>query len=140
MAQFALIPDRPGVPDTVAKAVKLMLVGAALALVEAVALIAVGGDTTPVRIAFAIGGGVFAAGVWWLMARACQLGRSWARVLASVFIGLDTLSLYRFVTGAVQTEVAIIVVLVLIWLVGFASVILLWSRSSSAYFHSTSDT
>lgn len=135
MAQFALIPDRPGVPDTVAKAVRLMLVGAALALVEAVVLVALAGDTTPARIAFAVGGGVFAAGVWWLMARGSQLGRNWVRVLASVLIGLDTLSLFRFATGSVQTKAAVLVVLVLSWLVGLVAVILLWSRNSNAYFH-----
>jgi hypothetical protein len=77
---------------------------------------------------------VVAAGVWWLVARACQLGRNWARVLASVFIGLDTLSLLRFVTRAVETDAAVVVVLALSWLVGTAAVILLWNRSSNAHF------
>jgi hypothetical protein len=66
------------------------------------------------------------------MARANQAGKNWARITATVFFGLDTLSLLAALR---QAEPALSrTISLLTWLVGLGAVILLWQKISSAYF------
>ena len=73
------------------------------------------------------------AGLWWLMAVMNGKGKSWARILSTIFFGL---SLLQFVYGLSQpsagpmTMIASIVLL----LVGAAAVWFMWQKESSAYY------
>lgn len=71
--------------------------------------------------------------LWLWMARECTAGRSWARVLSTVFFGLATVvTLASGPYGAWGLAGAIVG-----WLIGLGAVILLWQRSSSSYFRAT---
>ncbi len=76
--------------------------------------------------------GLLSVGLWVFLARACQRGRNWARIIGTVLFALDTLlillSVSRFKGG-----VAVLVDLV-IWLIGLAAIVLLWRKESSAFF------
>jgi hypothetical protein len=68
------------------------------------------------------------------MAWKCAAGRSWARVLSTVFSGLATVATLTLdPAGAWGLFGAI-----LSWLIGLGAVILLWQRSSSYYFRAPS--
>lgn len=67
---------------------------------------------------------------WLWMAWKCQAGRSWARVLSTVFFGLATFVSLTSGPYGVWALVGVI----LGWLIGLGAVILLWQRSSSSYF------
>lgn len=68
--------------------------------------------------------------LWLWMAWKCAAGRSWARVLSTVFFGLATVAtLALHPAGAWGLFGAI-----LSWFIGLGAVILLWQRSSSSYF------
>jgi len=80
--------------------------------------------------------------LWLWMARANGRGRTWARILSTVLLGVATLDL----TGAFQLHSAIGIQVdfvpiefgptlpVLTWLVGLAAVWLLWRPASTAFF------
>jgi hypothetical protein len=77
-------------------------------------------------------GGLIGVGLWLWMAEMNKRGRSWARVLSSVFFALDTLSL---IEGMTQSTPALSKVLaVATWLVGLGAILLLWRPESSAFF------
>jgi hypothetical protein len=83
-------------------------------------------------VVLAIVFGLIGIGLWIWMARANRAGKNWARITATVFFGLDTLSL---LVGFRQAEPALSrVVSLLVWLAGLGAVILLWQKVSSAYF------
>jgi uncharacterized membrane protein (UPF0136 family) len=136
MVQLYGTTDQSTLPDSIAKADKLMLAGATLAVVSG--LVAALADLhRPVVAASSVVSGVILAAVWWWVAKACTKGRSGARILATVFCGLATLGMvntfsgrYHFVTPALT------VMDVLSWLVGLGVVVLLWQRESSAFFES----
>lgn len=84
---------------------------------------------------------LIASGLWLWMAWANRGGRSWARIMATVFFGLLTAGglawLIIGLTGKIPslTDVSIIVSLFLVyWLAGLSAVVLLWQRSSSDYY------
>jgi uncharacterized membrane protein (DUF2068 family) len=68
-------------------------------------------------------------GLWLWMAWANSRGRGWARVLASVFFGLDTLLL---ILGGTRTS-ATLIFTGIEWLVGLAAIIFLWRRDTTQY-------
>jgi tryptophan-rich sensory protein len=70
-----------------------------------------------------------AVGLWIWMAWANGRGKGWARVVSSVFFGLDTLLL---ILGFSRASAALIYT-GLIWLVGLAALILLWRRETTQY-------
>ena len=71
--------------------------------------------------------------LWLWMAWKCRAGRSWARVLSTVFFGLATV-----VTPASGPYGAWgLAGAILGWAVGLGAVIMLWQRSSSSYFRAT---
>jgi cytochrome bd-type quinol oxidase subunit 2 len=85
-----------------------------------------------VAIVLAIIVGLIGIALWIWMARANRAGKNWARITATVFFGLDTLSLLAALR---QAEPALSrTVTLLTWLVGLGAIILLWQRISSAYF------
>ena len=66
------------------------------------------------------------------MARTNKAGKSWARIVATVLFGLDTLFLLLGVARA--GAAAGTLVSILTWLIGGGSVFLLWRKDSSEYF------
>lgn len=79
---------------------------------------------------------VIAIGLWLWMAWANGGGRSWARIVASVLFGLNTISLLSQVA---RPHAGIVLVLdILVWLAGLGAIFFLWQRESSAYFQARS--
>jgi hypothetical protein len=152
------MPAKPPIPATVQRAFVLMLVGAGLAIVNAVlsflfehqvsqkidAAINAGQQVTNNSVTIASGavGGIVGVGLWTWMAFANRAGHNWARITGTVFFGISCLSLLgdiaafglvsRWLGGGVM--VVLVIAGVVSWLVGLATLILLWRRESSAYF------
>lgn len=70
-----------------------------------------------------------ALGLWLWMAWANGRGRSWARIVSSVFFGLNTIWLVFFGTRTTAS----LVLIGLGWLVGLAALIFLWRRDTTQY-------
>ncbi len=147
-AQWPVAPARPG---TVTRAMQFMYAGAAMSLVT---LVLGAADSsaykTAIRKAFphytqaqvnnaangavmiAIVAGLIGVGLWLWMAWANGRGRSWARILSSVFFGIATLGLVANL--AQHSPAASLAVSLVEWLIGLAAIVLLWNRQSTAYF------
>jgi ABC-type sugar transport system permease subunit len=84
-------------------------------------------------------GAVIAVALWVWMARQNQRGRSWARVVATVLFGINTidllgsLALVRHGT-TLAAGVPTLVIGVIIWLIGLAAILLLFRKDASAYY------
>jgi hypothetical protein len=144
-------PVRPAPPPPVVNAVYLMYAGA---VISAISLIITLATVSSLRTAIhnsdpsltaaklhsaevaavvvAIVFGLIGIGLWLWMAWANKAGKNWARITATVFFGLDTLSV---LAGLRQAEPALSrAVSLLVWLAGLGAVVLLWQKVSSAYF------
>ena len=144
--------QRPAQPPSIQTAVKLMYAGAVLsALSFIIGLATIGSlkqaiikaSTKPltatqlhtaevVGVATIIVLGLIGIGLWIWMARANGAGKSWARIVAAVLFGLNTLGLLSAVArpNAIGTKIFEIVG----WIVGLGATIYLWRRDSSEYF------
>lgn len=145
------LTPRPPIPPSVTNAVRLMYVGAGLAalglILEFISLSSLKtairnasptltnaqvNSAETVAIAIFVIVGLIGIGLWVWMALANKAGHNWARIVATVLFGLDTLflllSLARASTGAGLAAG------VITWLVGLGATILLWRKESSAYF------
>ena len=81
-----------------------------------------------------VGFQVISIGLWVWMALMNKAGKSWARIVAIVLFGLNTLLL---LFGVARTGAATgILVSILTWLIGLGAVIYLWRKDASAYFNS----
>src|SRR5215469_3577208 len=148
------LAERPPQPQSLRIAVILMYVGAALSAVSLIISLALSG-----RIKSAVGTAarkvkttkpltatqihslenfylvliivilLIAIGLWLWMAWANGRGKGWARILASVFFGFNTLWLVFSVgrTGGPAIFIGIG------WLVGLAALIFLWRRDTTQY-------
>ena len=76
--------------------------------------------------------GVISIGLWVWMALMNKAGKPWARIVATVLFGLDTLFLLLGVARA--GAAAGTLVSILTWLIGLGAVIYLWRKDASAYF------
>ena len=85
------------------------------------------------EIGLFIAGGLIGAALWLWMAQSCRAGKSWARVVSTVFFGIDTLSVLVGAT-AVQGGGLSRIYGFVVWAIGLTAVILLWQRASSEYF------
>jgi hypothetical protein len=150
-AEPAHAPQAPGRPPSVRGAVRLMYAGVAVsAFVIIVAVVTIGSTRSAVHsnfpgyspsrvhkaavalVVYEVVIQVITIGLWLWMAAASKAGKSWARIVASVLFGLNTLIL---ASSLARPHAAFgIVLLVLVWLVGLGAIILLWRRDSSAYF------
>ncbi len=148
-------PVRPEPPASVVMAVRLMYAGAVVsALSLIVGLVTVGSlrdslhkaqpsltatqlhNLQTVVIVGSIFIGLISIGLWIWMALMNKAGKSWARIIATVLFGLDTLFLLLGVAragAAAGTLVSIVT-----WLIGLGAVIFLWRRDSSEYFTAVS--
>jgi hypothetical protein len=144
-------PVRPAPPPSVVNAVWLMYAGAAISAISLIITLAtVSSLRTAIHnadpslsatklhsaevaaVVVAIVFGLIGIGLWLWMAWANKAGKNWARITATVFFGLDTLSV---LAGFRQAEPALSrVVSLLVWLAGLGAVILLWQKVSSSYF------
>ncbi|HKA96985.1 MAG TPA: hypothetical protein VKD66_12030 [Streptosporangiaceae bacterium] len=137
---------RPTPPRPVRTAVLLMYVGAALTAISLIVTVATlhtietaiqNNSTYTAQQAHqlavaAVVEYVVTLGLWLLMAWANRAGQNWARIVATVLFGLNTLGLLLNVfRGSASISVLFAV---LVWLVGLGAVVLLWRRESSQYF------
>jgi hypothetical protein len=79
---------------------------------------------------------VLSVGFWILIARGSKNGNNSARVTGAVLFGIATLQLSTVGDMLVVAGICAVI----IWLVGLGAVVLLWQRSSSAFFKGTSAT
>jgi hypothetical protein len=142
-------------PAAIVNAVKLMYLGAAVSIVSLIISLATAGGLksairkaqpklTPAQVnntaTFLITATVISAllgGALWLwMAWANKRGRSWARIVSSVFFGIATLDTVVSITrpGDLLTRV----ITVVIWVIGAGAIVLLWRPESSAYYRAAS--
>jgi hypothetical protein len=149
-------PAHPGPPASVVMAVRLMYAGAvvsALSLIVGVATVNRIRDSirtslhrtnpkmTPAQVhsietVFIVGSVAFqviSIGLWIWMAVTNKAGKSWARIVASVLFGLNTLMLLLGVASA--GVAASLLVSILTWLIGLGAVIYLWRKDATAYFN-----
>ncbi len=85
-----------------------------------------------IAIAVVVAIGLVDISIWLWMARKLRAGRSWARIVATIFFAISSLGLLEIAvlpfpafTKAVQ---------VLSWIAGFGAIVLLWHRDSGAFF------
>ena len=146
-------PSPPAtVPQSVLRAVRVMYVGLAASLlgivVDLTTLSATRSEILKrnpgytavqlnnaehLEIGLFIAGGLIGAALWLWMAQSCRAGKSWARVVSTVFFGIDTLSVLVGAT-AVQGGGLSRIYGFVVWAIGLTAVILLWQRASSEYF------
>jgi hypothetical protein len=152
-------PPAPPQPSSIALAVKLMWVGAALSLLSLIYSITTLGaleddieaemrKSDPsvdqsvidavygVTIAFAIVFGLLGAFLWVWMAWKNGQGRGWARVVATVFAGLNLLGLL-FTAGAASTDALTAVSSIASVVLAGVIVFLLWRKESSQFYEGT---
>ena len=148
-------PSRPTVPQSVARAVQIMYVGAVVSLIGIVVDLTTLSSTKSkiqsqhhdwtvtqvnnaehVAIGIFIVSGLLGAALWVWMAQSNKAGKSWARIVATVLFAIDTLNVAAGAAtpGGGATRLYGLV----IWLIGLAAIILLWLRTSSDYFRSAS--
>jgi hypothetical protein len=139
-------------PQSVLRAVKVMYVGLAASLIGIVVGLTTLSSTRSavlkrhpsytaaqlnsaehLEIGYLIAGGIIGAALWLWMAQSCRAGKGWARVVSTVFFGIDTLSVLVGV-AAVQGGGLSRIFGILVWVIGLIAIILLWQRSSSDYF------
>jgi uncharacterized membrane protein len=84
--------------------------------------------------------GLISVALWLWMARMNTAGRSWARVVATVLFVLWTYYTYENLGGTRGSAVLIVsmAIVLVIWVVGVASLFLLWRQPSSEFFRSRS--
>jgi hypothetical protein len=153
-AQPPQAPQRREPPGSVQNAVKFMYAGAALSLISLIIeLTTVGSLKSALQtkyphdtasqihraevagVAGAVILGLIGIGLWIWMARANQAGHAYARIVGTVFFGIDTLLLLGSFTTAHATVA--IAPAILIWLAGLGAVLFLWHKDSGPYFAKT---
>lgn len=150
------VGDRPPTPQSVLNAVKFMYAGAAVSAIEIViSLTTIGGLKSAIEKAYpkytptqvhsvqvaSIAGlvisGLLGVGLWILMARLNLSGRSFARIVASVLFGINTLELVTTILRPGTATILGTVFAVVLWLVGLGAIYFLWRRESSDFFQPT---
>jgi hypothetical protein len=142
-------------PASVLNAVKLMYAGAALSAVSLIIAIATISSVKSAveannpslthsqvnaaadfAVGFLVFFGLIGIGLWVWMAQMNRRGRSWARIVATVFFGLDTLF---FLLGLIRPHATFsLLISLVIWLVGLGAIILLYRPDAAAYIQAMS--
>jgi hypothetical protein len=153
-AQPPQAPQRREPPGSVQNAVKFMYAGAALSLVYLIVEFTTVGsikgaiqkayphDTSTqihrIEVASIVVVVIYALigiGLWIWMARANQAGHAYARIVGTVFFGIDTLFL---LAGFTRPHAGVgLVFSILVWLAGLGAVLFLWNKDSGPYFAKT---
>ena len=145
---------RPPAPASVRTAVRFMYAGAAASLVNMIIDLTTLNTTksaiekhspnltasqvNAMQHAFTFGwlaGGLIGVGLWIFIARACQSGRSWARITGTVLFGIATLDAVAYLAQPFAAPVKIFASVV--WLAGLGAVVFLWRGTSNAFFKGT---
>jgi hypothetical protein len=136
-------------PDSVRRAVRLMLYGAPASLIFGTYGIIYGlvnkadiikaAHYTNSQFTFAlIVGFVFSllyAALWVWIARTNQAGRSWARIVATVLFFFWTYQTYRGIGGLKSwLDIVTLVIMLAIWGIGVGALYYLWRPESAAFF------
>jgi hypothetical protein len=148
-------PPQGPAPQPITTAVRFMYAGAALSAIEIIiGLTTIGSLKHAIRsqypnytasqihtaevagVAVAVVIGALAIGLWLWMARANGRGRNWARIVASVLFGFNTIDLLTLI-GRPHPAISLVFAL-LVWLVGLGAIFFLWQRESTAYFQAMS--
>jgi hypothetical protein len=148
-------PLRPEPPAAVVMAVRLMYAGAVVSALSLIVGLATVGSLRnslhssypkltatqlhslqTVLVVGSVVFGLISIGLWVWMAVTNKAGKSWARVVATVLFGLDTLFLLLGVARA--GAAAGTLVSILTWLIGLGAIIFLWRRESTEYFNTVS--
>lgn len=143
------VPSEP--PASVVMAVRLMYAGAVVsALSLIVGLVTIGSlrdslhksqptltpsqlhDLQTIVVVGSVFIGLISIGLWVWMALMNKAGKSWARIVATVLFGLDTLFLLLGVARAGAAGGTLVSIVT--WLIGLGAVVYLWRKDSSAYF------
>lgn len=133
MSGTDVMAEPQAVPETMARAVKLMRVGAGMEIVAGIAASLSNVHRLSV-VASGVVTGMIVAGIWLLVARACRRARPVGRVLASVLFGFNTLGLLQTLVGEFHPAAVVVVFNVLSWIVGLGTVSLLWQHASNEFF------
>ncbi len=147
-------PQRPTAPPSVLNAVKVMYVGAATSLLGIIIdIVTVSATKTAIQkrsphlsvsqvnssqhvlVAGFIAGGVIAAVVWIVLARASKSGHNWARITGTALFALSTVDTIVGLTAPIAGPAKIWGGLV--WLVALTAIVFLWRPSSTAFFKRT---
>ena len=83
---------------------------------------------------FMVIGGVFQALLWLWMAWKNGAGRSWARVLSTVFFGIMCISVLSETLQGSTAEIGALIVTIIEFAVGLAAVIMLYRPESTAFY------
>jgi hypothetical protein len=148
-------PDAGTPPPAILNAVKLMYAGAAVNIIGLIAGLATASHLksaikkaqpklTPAQvtntersiITFIVISSLIGVGLWLWMAWANKNGKSWARILSSVFFGVATLN--TAASFAQPGDVLSRIFTVAVWLAGLGAIMLLWRPESSAYYRASS--
>jgi hypothetical protein len=143
--------QRPPAPPSVRTAVKLMYGGAVVSAISLILGLFTLGSTrhaisaadprlTPAQVGTAVSvevtvvlvGGLIGIGLWLWMAWASGRGHNWARITGTVFFGLYTLGMIGDVSR--PAPVGSRIVEILSWVIGLATVVMLWRGESGAFF------
>jgi hypothetical protein len=153
-------PDDSVVPQSVRRAVRLMLTGGALtALVGIFLIVATIADKNALTdsngkrvstgafsgdLAWIVVEYVIVVAMWVLMARYNRAGRSWARILASVFAAISTYDCFSLVNGLTDGEsitvigYVYIISTIAVWGIGVVAIAMLWRSESGVYYKARS--
>ncbi|WP_300609055.1 hypothetical protein [Trebonia sp.] len=145
--------SRPPAPPSVVRAAQVMYVGAAASLIgiiidilerhairNALATRKMAHPLTPSELTtdyhlvlgvFVVGG-LISVGLWIWMAQSCKAGKSWARIVSTVLFALSTID--ELLGAGLGGGGGVRIYGLLIWVIGLIAIILLWQRSSTAYF------
>ncbi len=140
-------PPQP--PESILKAVKFMYIGAGLGGLTFIIDILINAETQASSVSGIIGA-LVGIGLWLWMAVANKAGKSYARILSTVFFGLGCLGLIVtlivsiLALSLVSGGWAVLIVLALlievaVVLVGLLAILLLWRPESGAYYNAISN-
>jgi hypothetical protein len=151
-------PVKPPLPQSVARAVQVMYLGALASLVGIVIDLltrhslrtfiadhatnkgkrltaAQVNDAYHVELVALVVVGLISIGLWLWMAQMNKRGKNWARITSTVFFALSTLgAIGSLAGGAFSGGSATRFYSLVVWVIGGVALIFLWQRSSTEYF------
>jgi hypothetical protein len=133
-------PSTAEVPRGVLTSIRLMYLGAAVTLLyvlvgasaahrdDLAGAVKMGSDLTLT----AVWGGVAGVVCWIIVATSCRRGHSWTRAAATILLALHTVGMLT-VLLEITSDPIVKTTTIIIWIIGLAAVILLWSQDDSFF-------